>query len=43
MKWHCGRFEFTFPRPALLMGIVGGVLPAWRAARLQIVDCLRAV
>jgi dihydropteroate synthase len=22
MKWHCGRFEFTFPRPALLMGIV---------------------
>ena len=28
---------------ALLMGIVGGVLPAWRAARLQIVDCLRAV
>jgi ABC-type lipoprotein release transport system permease subunit len=24
------------------MGIVGGFIPAWRAARLQIVDCLRA-
>ena len=27
---------------ALLMGLVGGFVPAWRAARLQIVDCLRA-
>ncbi len=27
---------------ALAMGIVGGVLPAWRASRLKIVDCLRA-
>ncbi len=27
---------------ALVMGVVGGVIPAWRAARLQIVDCLRA-
>ena len=27
---------------ALLMGFVGGFVPAWRAARLQIVDCLRA-
>jgi putative ABC transport system permease protein len=27
---------------ALVMGIVGGVLPAWRASRLKIVDCLRA-
>ena len=26
---------------ALLMGWVGGVIPAWRAARLNIVDCLR--
>jgi ABC-type lipoprotein release transport system permease subunit len=26
---------------ALGMGFVGGFLPAWRAARLQIVDCLR--
>lgn len=26
---------------ALAMGLVGGVVPAWRAARLQIVDCLR--
>lgn len=26
---------------ALLMGFVGGFVPAWRAARLQIVDCLR--
>jgi ABC-type lipoprotein release transport system permease subunit len=24
------------------MGLVGGFIPAWRAARLQIVDCLRA-
>ena len=27
---------------ALLMGFVGGFVPAWRAARLKIVDCLRA-
>lgn len=27
---------------ALFMGVVGGFLPAWRAARLKIVDCLRA-
>jgi ABC-type antimicrobial peptide transport system permease subunit len=27
---------------ALLMGVVGGFVPAWRAARLKIVDCLRA-
>lgn len=27
---------------ALVMGAVGGFVPAWRAARLQIVDCLRA-
>ncbi len=27
---------------ALLMGLVGGFVPAWRAARLKIVDCLRA-
>jgi putative ABC transport system permease protein len=27
---------------ALVMGIVGGVLPAWQASRLKIVDCLRA-
>ena len=27
---------------ALAMGFVGGFIPAWRAARLQIVDCLRA-
>ena len=27
---------------ALAMGLVGGFIPAWRAARLQIVDCLRA-
>ena len=27
---------------ALLMGLVGGFIPAWRAARLKIVDCLRA-
>jgi ABC-type lipoprotein release transport system permease subunit len=27
---------------ALAMGLVGGFLPAWRAARLKIVDCLRA-
>lgn len=27
---------------ALAMGFVGGFVPAWRAARLKIVDCLRA-
>jgi putative ABC transport system permease protein len=27
---------------ALGMGVVGGFVPAWRAARLRIVDCLRA-
>ncbi|MBK1714074.1 ABC transporter permease [Rubrivivax gelatinosus] len=27
---------------ALAMGLVGGFIPAWRAARLNIVDCLRA-
>jgi len=27
---------------ALAMGVVGGFIPAWRAAKLQIVDCLRA-
>ncbi len=26
---------------ALLMGLVGGFIPAWRAARMKIVDCLR--
>jgi len=27
---------------AVLMGFLGGLLPAWRAARLKIVDALRA-
>jgi ABC-type antimicrobial peptide transport system permease subunit len=27
---------------ALVMGFVGGFIPAWRAGRLKIVDCLRA-
>jgi ABC-type antimicrobial peptide transport system permease subunit len=27
---------------ALAMGVVGGFIPAWRASRMQIVDCLRA-
>ena len=27
---------------ALAMGVIGGFIPAWRAARMQIVDCLRA-
>ncbi len=27
---------------ALGMGVVGGFIPAWRASRMQIVDCLRA-
>jgi ABC-type antimicrobial peptide transport system permease subunit len=26
---------------ALFMGFVGGFIPAWRAGRLKIVDCLR--
>lgn len=43
-------FQFTFTPGivmqsmvfALAMGFVGGFIPAWRAARLKIVDCLRA-
>jgi ABC-type antimicrobial peptide transport system permease subunit len=27
---------------ALAMGFLGGFIPAWRAGRLKIVDCLRA-
>jgi putative ABC transport system permease protein len=27
---------------ALGMGFVGGCVPAWRAARMKTVDCLRA-
>lgn len=27
---------------ALLMGFIGGFIPAWRASRMKIVDCLRA-
>ncbi|TAK79537.1 MAG: ABC transporter permease [Aquabacterium sp.] len=27
---------------SLVMGLIGGFVPAWRAARMQIVDCLRA-
>ncbi|MBS0448812.1 MAG: ABC transporter permease [Proteobacteria bacterium] len=27
---------------ALVMGLLGGFIPAWRAASLQIVDCMRA-
>lgn len=27
---------------ALLMGVIGGFVPAWRASRMKIVDCLRA-
>jgi ABC-type antimicrobial peptide transport system permease subunit len=26
---------------ALAMGLVGGFIPAWRAARMNIIDCLR--
>ena len=26
---------------SLVMGLLGGFVPAWRAARLKIVDCLR--
>jgi ABC-type antimicrobial peptide transport system permease subunit len=26
---------------SLFMGFVGGFIPAWRAGRLKIVDCLR--
>jgi putative ABC transport system permease protein len=27
---------------ALAMGFAGGFIPAWRAARMKIIDCLRA-
>ncbi|MEY2837804.1 MAG: hypothetical protein RJB60_103, partial [Pseudomonadota bacterium] len=26
---------------SLAMGFVGGFIPAWRASRMKIVDCLR--
>jgi ABC-type antimicrobial peptide transport system permease subunit len=26
---------------ALIMGVIGGVLPAWRASRMKVVDALR--
>jgi ABC-type antimicrobial peptide transport system permease subunit len=43
-------FTFTFTPAialqsmlfALAMGVIGGFVPAWRAARMKIVDCLRA-
>ena len=42
-------FQFTLTKHiaaqsiafALIMGLVGGFIPAWRAARMKIVDCLR--
>jgi ABC-type lipoprotein release transport system permease subunit len=37
-----GRIVFQALAFALAMGFVGGFIPAWRAARLKIVDCLRA-
>ena len=41
------RFELTPAIAAqtiafsLFMGLLGGFMPAWRAARMRIVDCLR--
>jgi ABC-type antimicrobial peptide transport system permease subunit len=41
------RFRFTWEVAAqtmgfaLLMGVLGGFVPAWRAARLSIIECLR--
>jgi len=41
------RFRFTWSIAwqalvfSLVMGVVGGFIPAWRAARLSIVECLR--
>ena len=41
------RFKFTWEVAAqtlifaLLMGFLGGFVPAWRAARLSIIECLR--
>jgi len=37
-----GTIELRAPGVALAMGFVGGFVPAGRAARLKIVDCLRA-
>ena len=37
-----GTIELRAPGVALAMGLVGGFVPAGRAARLKIVDCLRA-
>jgi putative ABC transport system permease protein len=41
------RFRFTWAVAAqtmgfsLFMGVVGGFIPAWRAAQLNIIECLR--
>jgi ABC-type antimicrobial peptide transport system permease subunit len=41
------RFKFTWAVASqtmafsLLMGVLGGFVPAWRAAKLSIIDCLR--
>lgn len=41
------RFRFTWEVAmqtlsfSLLMGVLGGFIPAWRAAKLNIIDCLR--
>jgi predicted lysophospholipase L1 biosynthesis ABC-type transport system permease subunit len=37
-----GTIELRAPRVALAMGFVGSFVPAGRAVRLKIVDCLRA-
>jgi len=37
-----GTIVLQAPGFALAMGFVGGFIPAWRAAQLKIVDCLRA-
>jgi putative ABC transport system permease protein len=41
------RFKFTWQVASqtmmfsLVMGVLGGFVPAWRAAKLSIIDCLR--
>jgi len=37
-----GRIVWQTLAFALFMGLLGGFVPAWRAARMKIVDCLRA-
>ena len=40
-EFFSGLLQYSFLQYALLMGLLGGVLPALRAARLPIASALR--